>query len=94
MIKDGKYFMDGAFKDNIHTSMDGWRQSIERVINTPRPLYGPTMFVQWGGSFHLTYLKMKRDARKKTTAYKLYKVRQAFRVLVKLCFREWFKIKL
>jgi len=55
---------------------------------------GMKIYVGYGSPMWCAYRKAQRELEKQTLRYKMYKVKQAFRVLVKICFREWFKIRL
>lgn len=64
----------------------------EAVRNYKKPEY--KIYMSYGSPMWVAYCKALREAKKQTVAYKLYKVKQAFRILIKVCAREWFKIRL
>lgn len=75
------------------SDLEAWQGAMDQAIKNYKR-QEPRIFVSYGGYMHRAYLKAEREAYRQTTRYKLYKVKQAFRVLVKICFREWFKIRL
>lgn len=69
-----------------------YRYISDNVSNFRKP--ETKIYVSYGSPLWCAWRKAQREAHKQTTRYQVYKVRQAFRILVKLCVRQWFKIRL
>lgn len=69
-----------------------WTAYIETAIRNEKKM--PRIHIAYGSPMWVAYKKAKRELYKKSIPGKIGKVRQVFRVLVKLCLREWFNIKL